>query len=257
MKKSNLKQVGVFKLVSVVLLLINLKTSYSQEFSKVEVGLQFSPIVGWMATDQQFSEGGTIGLGYEYGLNTIFNFKANIGLATGVFINQQGARITYDRTVVNSNGVTVVDEKYNFRPNLMYVRVPLTLKMITNEIGYMKYYGLFGPDISVLASSKMRFSGRDAINQFEFTEDTYRLGGAFFPLRMGLVLGGGIHYSIAGSTALVLGVQYNNSFLNQLKDNYNDKLNAVDQNGVERLINTESKENGRFQFFSLNVGVIF
>jgi hypothetical protein len=251
MRKSILKIAGV---ALVALASINLK---AQEYSTFEIGLQASPLIGWMASDQQFATGGTIGLGYEYGVNTIFNFKPNVGLATGIFINHQGAKTTFERTVSNADGNLIVDEKYNFRPELMYLRIPLTLKMITNEIGYMKYYGLFGPDLSILTSSKMKFSGKDGVSAKEFSEDTYRLRGAFIPFRFGLVVGGGVHYSIAGNTSLVFGVQYNNSFFNQVKDNFNDKLVAIDQTGNENLIRTESKENGRLQYFSLNIGVLF
>jgi hypothetical protein len=243
------------------LMLASTSIANAQEFSKVEVGLQFSPLIGWMNTEQQFMTGGSIGLGYEYGINTIFNFKPNIGLSTGLFINQQGAKLTYDRVLQDPDDATfiLIDDKYNFRPNLMYVRIPLTLKMITNEIGYMRYYGLFGPDISILASSRMRFSGTSSrpLQDLTFEEQSYKLGGAFNPLRLGLVVGGGVHYSIAGTTSLVFGIQYNNSFVNQIKDDFNGKLLGVNQTGNETEIKTESKENGRMQFFSLNVGILF
>ena len=99
--------------------------------SKFHFGLKASPSYNWMKTDGTGleSDGGSIGL--SYGLMTEFAISKNYAFATGLEITYRGGKYKY-----NSDS--------SYKQMLQYVEVPIGLKLKTNEIGYIKYYGLFG-----------------------------------------------------------------------------------------------------------------
>jgi opacity protein-like surface antigen len=129
---------------------------------------------------------------------------------------------------VNNVDSVFTDIGFNYRNN--YVTIPISLKLRTNEIGYFTYYGVFGLSNSILTSAKAKISdGPSFYNKEEFQfvnkdEDAEVISSATIEdnvrvFRFGLLLEAGTEYSISGSTALVLGIQYNNNLGGVLRSN--------------------------------------
>ena len=114
------------------------------------------------------------------------------------------------------------------------IEIPLSLKLKTNEVGYMKYYGMFGgvPGFIVKSTEDVESSNQDVLkdndkrgNQSDF---------AFF--NVSLHVGLGIEYNLGGSTAFTTGIHYTNGLID-----------------VWKLKNAQM----RMDAITLNIGVLF
>jgi hypothetical protein len=135
----------------------------------------------------------------------------------------------------NSSGTydTATQFRYKLENRIIkanYVNIPVALKMKTNEIGYMTYFGEFGANINVLVKSRVKKDegiqvpvGSNFVNEdLDMTKST----GLF---NIGLKIGGGAEYNVSGNTSIFFGVHYNHYFLNALKtnDKYLQKEDAL------------------------------
>ena len=83
--------------------------------------------------------------------------------------------------------------------DLKYIEIPIGIKLITNDFRRSRYYAQFGlySQFNIQARNGDKKAIGDDINFFE----------------MGYNLGGGIEYSLGGSTYLTAGLLYNNGFM--------------------------------------------
>jgi len=217
-------------LLSVSLLITG--TLLSQE-KKVALGLGISPTMNWFKADSEgiSSDGSTIG--FSYGLITDFNFGENYALASGIFINSFGGKL--QETHSDTSGVARIDKvKYHFQSIL----IPITLRMKTKEIGYFRYYGLFGfnPEFIINADKDIDPEGGDSQNDVGAMSEVSNFN-------FSLVLGIGLMYNLSGTTNFVLGISYNNGFIDMLSGS------AGVSNDVEKKATTNQ--------IALNLGVLF
>ncbi len=197
----------------------------AQDDVGVRFGLKLSPNTAWVRPDTRGlkSDGNTVG--YTFGLMADFPVGAsgNYYFSTGLNLNRIG-------------GTYVLDYKYVEGPNepertrplatdvrLTYLEVPLTIKMMTNEIGYMRYFGQVG----VGAAFNIRAKGditqpvlhADGVylSEFKTVEDEDLQSRTNF-FKASLIVGAGLEYNFSGNTSLMAGVQYNGGFINMLQD---------------------------------------
>ena len=81
-----------------------------------------------------------------------------------------------------------------------------------------------------------------------------------FFINMYLTIGAGVEYNISGNTSLVIGLTYNNGFINQLdkKANLIDDVNgkaAIDAFGDP--LYTEKDASANMNYVALNIGLFF
>ncbi|MEP7169437.1 MAG: porin family protein, partial [Bacteroidota bacterium] len=100
---------------------------------------------------------------------------------------------------------------YNY--TIRYIEVPLTLKMKTNPIGYIRYYGQFGlaPGFLIGAKGTEEHSDNKTLNDADAKERINNFN-------ISLVIGLGIEYNLSGNTNLLLGVIYKNGFSDVLNE---------------------------------------
>ncbi|HEX4887111.1 MAG TPA: porin family protein [Luteibaculaceae bacterium] len=192
--------------------------------TKVRLGLFVAPNIGWEKTgnDGISSDGGK--LGYCFGLNTEFQFSKRYALATGLHINKMGYGNTQNIAGIQLSTTT----------RSQYVEIPVTLKLSTNEIGYLTYFGKFGLAPSLSISDKFKDSKGAEGN----------LTNQIQPLRMALIIGFGAEYSISGDTRLFAGLDFNNGF-----------TNVYTRNAVTDAAGNKRKSINNF--VSLQLGVFF
>jgi len=224
-----------------------------------QLGLHFSPNIGWIKPTGDNITADGAKLGYSFGVITDFNITENYIFSTGAQLVNTGFAVTKpDVQQFTDNSGTKVSGygKTTSEVRLKYVDVPLTLKLRTNEIGYMRYYGKvgFGVGVNYKAMADEEFTyttgttqGATISNEEEDYDDEINL------FRAALIIGAGVEYNLSGNTSLIAGVTYNNGFTNIFsKDAYaaDGNGNAISQTDTEAAKSINN-------MIVLNVGILF
>lgn len=207
-------------------------------------GLHASPLLGWMKPDANgYSSDGSV-INFNYGFSTEFMLATNYTFATGIDILSCGGKLRYAAAMpIPDTDTNLSNVSLTRKYRTQYLQIPLTIKMRTNQMGDLTYYGQFGfttgfrlraksdDDVTYETgnASSVKIPDRDIKDQIHF-------------FRAGLLIGIGVEYSLGGSTALSAGLNFNNGFTDVLKAK-NNRL------GVE--------ENAISNFIELSLGVVF
>ena len=208
------------------------QSNYDEQ--KFHFGLKAHPVVSWARIDAEGVESEGIRIGFTYGLVTEFAFTKNYAFATGLDVSYRGGKYSQKLGGINSQTQTFEVIKVTRTQKFQMLELPLTLKLKTNEIGYIKYYGLFGgvPGFIVKATEDIESSNQDV---FKDRDDRSNQGDFSF-FNMSLIVGLGIEYNLGGSTAFTTGIHYKNGLIDILK---------------------EKKAQMRLDVVALNIGVLF
>lgn len=214
------------KKVSAILCVLALATATAQAQDKsVRFGIKVAPNFGWINPDTKELKNDGARFGYTFGLMGDFMIGANqnYAFATGLFLNNVGGKSTYPSDKQN----LIRESKYQ------YIELPLTLKLKTNEIGYMTYYGQigFGTAFNIRAKSDFdTFNERGEI--VRVTDEDIMDNTQLF--KASLIVGAGLEFNFSGNTSAMIGVTYNNGFTNINKDiKVGDKELKAKQNYLE------------------------
>lgn len=216
------------KLITLLVLSTIVITATAVTNNGLHFGLKAAPSLAWLRTDSKGLVSNGSKFGFTYGLITEFKFSDNYSFATGIDVTYRGGktRSTKESILANGNvGTTISDNSIT----LQYVEIPLTLKLKTNEIGYLTYYLQAGlaPGINIRARNDLKYSTQDkttgAVTTFESTNDD--ISSNINTLNLSMVIGGGVEYTLSGSTVLLAGIQFNNGFLD-VDDRTDYKVNS-------------------------------
>jgi len=260
--------------------------SFGQDFDKFKIGFKINPNVSWLTPqDKHLTQEGSSAR-FGYGLTADIMFSENYAIGTGLNIDNSGGKLHYFTTetkpgfvdITDSTQLAVVNTKMNSHKrnyNLKYLEIPLTLKMRTNEIGYMTYafqFGLgLGFNIKAMAndevlSSRLRTTSEDGtyylmkeINE-GYSEEKLNIKDEIKPLRLALIIGAGAEYNLSGNTSITAGITFNNGFTNIFRKE--EKGLKLDNEG-NPIFGNSSSEDETFQlkangsYVGLNIGIIF
>jgi hypothetical protein len=244
---------------------------FAQEGDKYHIGVKVSPNLGWIKPDTKYlaSTGNVFRFGF--GLVMDIHFTDNYAFGTGLNISQCGGKAEYFRKT-NEAGfdqISFMQRTYK----LQYGEIPFTLKLRTNEIGYITYWGQFGLGLGVNIRAKAddeidyRYSrsGNDgttweqsALASRSLEDEDIKDDISLF--RTSLIIAAGIEYTVSGKTALMFGVTFNNGFSDALKNNalQKDDRDEVIFGGVGSTDPpVTAKLKGVTNFLELNIGVMF
>jgi hypothetical protein len=157
--------------------------------------------------------------------------------------------------------------------NLKYAEIPITLKLRTNEIGYLTYWAQVGVglginikaksndeihykkvDISTSADSTTRWA--DATSVLDESIEAEDIGDDIGIFRTSLIIGGGIEYNLSGDASIVAGLLFNNAFNNILKGNGVENSNnepALNLDNTPKSFDLKAISN----VISLQIGILF
>lgn len=227
-------------------------------------GLKAIPMITWYKPDDaaKFESGGAM-LKFGYGLSTEFRLNKVAVIATGLQVDYDGGRINLKDTAYyflsRDNELIEPGDTANFTGestfrlnkrtyNTTYVTIPLTLKLKTNEIGYMTYYGQFGVNASVRARSR----ANDEVTPVPTDAHEKLLNSSDMQfMKLALNVGLGAEYNIQGSTSLVFGVNYINGFTNVARKESRYLFRTASNN------NNALKQDFRANAVQITVGVLF
>lgn len=207
--------------------------AHAQDDQSVRFGIKLAPNLSWVRPDTRGLESDGNKFGYSFGLLAEFpvGTAGNYRFASGLFLNTVGGGYTHEYTFVEELDGPEQTKALETDLNLRYVELPLTIKMMTNEIGYMRYFGQLGvsacfnirakADVETPILDESGFYTRGfVIRDAEDFQDHTNL------FRAALVIGGGVEYNISGNTNLLFGVTYNNGFTNINRRRFQESSNS-------------------------------
>jgi len=232
-------------------------SNYAQDEQRVRFGFTASPIFSWLQPDGQYLENEGTRLGLQYGIIADFIIDENnkYAFSTGVMVDNIGGSVR-DRQF--HNGDTLVTEFGDVKTTykLQYLNVPLTLKLKTNEIGYLTYFGQFGLDLGFNLKGRRDVEGN--YNGASIDEQGIDIISDIVPIRTALRVEAGAEYNLSGSTNLMVGLAWNNGLTNVLDFNQlesdADGRPVFTDNGV---LQQGPKLKAINNYFSLNLALFF
>lgn len=203
------------KILTGLFLLILSSSAFAQNNTERDYGFRLGltayPTIGWVKPETGKSNGAN--LGFAYGMLGDFDFARNYSFSTGLTITT----INGKSTEINPRPYAAANADpapYDLKYMLQYVEIPLTLKLKTEQIGYMRFYGQFGlsNDFNIGAKQNAELNGKSLAEDAGIKKDIN-----FY--RAGLIIGGGIEYDIARGSSITTGLTYNNGFTDISSDN--------------------------------------
>lgn len=253
----------MFQRIAIILLLVFcFSATKAQDDRPFRFGLKIAPNYGWLKPNiPEFEKDGVMPrLGFGYGLmgDIKFSESPNYLFSTGIEIAHHGGRLiepesqTVDGTRFNGK----VEQTYR----LQYLNIPLLLKMRTNQIGYMNYFGAFGLDagINLAARANRDYTWQGPANLQPEDEENVDIKNDIRALKLALNITVGAEYNISGNTNLYFGLSWHNGFTNVLKGRIIEPLSdgnpTLNDDGTP-VISQDKK--AAANYVSLDLGVFF
>jgi hypothetical protein len=254
-----MKKITLFTLLTLSAIITN-----AQDFQKFKIAARFSPGIAWMKPDSKYitNEGNVARFGF--GISMDIHFTENYAFGTGFEVTRMGGSLSYLNSGRYDGVDYVMSRTRDYR--LQYVEVPLTLKLRTNEIGYITYWGQFGivPGLNINAKGDDNVdflygktdTGWGETDRVSFSSEDEDIKNDVNIFRVGLLIGAGIEYSLSGNTALHVGITYNNGFTDVLDGDLvvtDDSDKPVFEGGNPKKNEMKSMSN----IVQLNLGIKF
>ena len=237
-----------------------LKAQNAAGYKPFSFGLKAIPSLSFVKSSVKDFKNANPALNFGYGLMAEFNFAPNYGFFTGIEINDNRGNIDYDRNVskvyyykdgdFKTPPFKIVSRAYSIK----YLNIPLLLKLKTNEIGVLKYFGQFGIDAGFRLKATATDKDTTGLQNPDVSIDS-----DINLIRLALNIGLGAEYNLAGNTSIVFGLNYSNGFTNFLKKESNylyiDKSIAPYSDGTPK--NPKLTQNAYNSYVALTVGILF
>lgn len=185
--------------------------------SALKLGLATYPNFGFIKVEQGKTNGNN--LGFTYGLFGDYAFTDNYYLATGLLVTSiNGNASIIDYTPYHNAQTSAL---YDVKLKMRYLEIPVSLKLKTQEVNDLRWFGQFGFTLGARIASKQDV---ELNNNIIAADASANKSTGFF--RAGLLVGAGAEYKVFGKSSLVGGLSYNNGLSNiakkgsQIKNHY-------------------------------------
>jgi hypothetical protein len=213
---------------------------FSQAKFPMKLGLKISPNIGWMVpgTKGYSSDGARIGT--TIGFVSDFYFAENYAFSTGINFQFINGSLNYSDSLLIEGASKLTNGEVFRKYNLLYLEIPVMIKMKTKTFGKVSYFGQigFGTGFRLKATVKEHFeptTGQPVDQQYDFNQGTTLI-------RESILIGIGIEYHVDESSRIMLGISYSNA-LNNILTGVNYKTNEI--------------EKSQLNFAELNIGFLF
>jgi hypothetical protein len=180
-------------------------------------GIHGNTGLAWMKSDQDSLEYQGMKLGYGWGFIGELTIADNFSFASGFDVNYTGGKLQkigvyhiYD----NDTLLSTCTANYRFQ----FLDIPLTLKMKTNEINYVTYFARIGGSIGICLNSKADYDYESISGSKTAGLPDQNLKDEKRFFRANFLIGGGIEYSLGGTTTALAELSFVNGLTYQLKD---------------------------------------
>lgn len=197
-----------------------------QAQQKIGYGIHADPVISWFSSDIKEVINDGARPGFNFGLTFNKYFSPNYSFSTGIsLLNAGGRLVSQDTTVMEFTSLKKILKLTTVLPNeaivykIQYLSIPLGLKLQTNQIGYITFFTDLGLDPKVVIGGKtdipsLNIKDEKAMNELRMFNLSYHITA-------------GIEYSLGGTTAMVLGLNFENNFLDITKDNGDQPVDKV------------------------------
>lgn len=221
--------------ITVVLLLSLFTYTAHAQFPPYYFGLKAAPQLSWMKPNADTYKSDGTKIGFSWGFIAEFNFTENHSFATGFNMLFNGGKLTFPAVQGNDTG------SMNREYSLKYIEVPLTLKMRTNDLNGIRYFGRIGLGSAFKIGAKKTDEFTPDEGSVIKSEKTNFDGVSFF--RESLIVGLGAELEIKEGPKMGVELSFNNGFTNILKD--------------KNTLDTSIEEKATPNFFELSFSVLF
>lgn len=259
--------------VVAILLVATMSLGHAQdndmEDRKFRFGLLASPNLGWLRPSiKDFEKDGLqsrLGFGYGLMMDWKFSDSPNYLLSTGINSTTNGGGLIepWDSLSITPGDTSYFYGKADRTYRLQYVNLPIQLKMRTNEIGYMSYFGAIGFDVGVRTRAF-------ANHNFEWEqsglvppdERDINIQNEIQLFRLGLNLSAGGEFNLSGNTNLFISASYHNHFTNMFRGTPQNRMLEPDGDGTPVLDTDGQAVIGKQRkavsnYVALNIGIFF
>lgn len=255
------------KLMLSVLVLSSLQTLVSAQIENLRVGVQFSPTMSWISTNDNLinrtssNVGITLGAISEYLMSESISFTAGIGLAFnkgGTLQHEHGGNFFTDSELSDdrfNTGEKPLPDGVKLKYKLQYVELPLGIKWKTEEKGYFRYFA----EAPILTIG-MRTQARGDIDGGDVASTKENIGPdvSFFNFQVGV--GAGVEYAISEGTSLVGGLYFNaglSDITNNAATKAIDNPDQAPSNPNDDYIIVPEDSKGRLSSITLRIAIMF
>lgn len=224
------------KQVFIPVLFIMLALQASALNDKLRLGIVASPGISWAKPMGKDLLKGKPRFGADFGLNVEYWFAKNYAFSSGLMGGLDGCNVSGRNYFENDTaGIKVRDvvEKYTFS----YISLPLHFKLKTNPIKESRFtlWGQVGANLNFTVSARATFSNPIptyysnltdpyiSIEKENIMKQSNEVGLSIPGFRSGFVdvrlaAGAGFEYAFDEKTSLLVGVFYQNGFINAIID---------------------------------------
>ncbi len=217
--------------------------AFSQDNKSMRFGMVITPQLDWerSGNTKLFAHDGVNGK-FGFGLTTEFKITDNVHFLTGIGGTFSGGGENYNLQdtvgyfVDKSQNLIKVSDVNGGSSSLVggsayrlihrdykttYVTIPVLLKMMTKPIGPFRYFGEFGGNIEILtkahANDQVELLTAKGYSSSTVTITDLNIYSDCIPFKASLNVGAGAEYTLSGSTAVVVSLNYYRSFLSLTK----------------------------------------
>jgi hypothetical protein len=247
------------KIVFILPILCILSLAGKAQEGELRFGIQASPSFTWMNTDDANVNRSGTNLGLKLAMLSEYYFRENYAFTSGIgFHFNSGGQMLFEEAGAYwsdsdlSPGLDTLASGAKLRYNLQYVEIPVGLKMRTREFGYVRYF--LQPSLVMGFRSQARgtidgrrFDGSSVGEDGEKINIRREVGG----LNLSWAIGGGIEYTLSGTTSLLAGLNLQFGFTDVTKNTgtYFDSSRDNEPRGE----NSRAKISG----LTLQLGILF
>ena len=203
-----------------IILLMTFSISNGQN---LQISLSADPVISWFSSDTRNVVNEGARPGFSFALQIDNYFTENYAFSTGITVLWMSGRLNYSDTLHLrfKNSELFVPGNEDIIYKIQYLSVPVGLKLKTNQIGYITFFSNIGLDPKVMIGGKADIPFSDITDE-NITEEL-RL------FNLGFHFTAGIEYSLGGNTALLIGLGYENVFLDTTKDYEDQPVDKIGQ----------------------------
>lgn len=227
------------RIVFLVLIVFILVGRADAQYKTVLLGLRGGFNMGWLKSPDSDYQNKGLTPGLSWGFVSEFYFMENYAVLTGFNIQYLKGRLEYPylQQVNPDSAVTgILQRKYK----LNYIQIPVCIKMKAGLSDKINFFGKVGFGagfrIDAKASDTFTYDQHTSESESDIKKDI-----SFF--RGSLILGLGVEYVIKGSTAVIMGLNYDNGFIDVLKGS-NPAFPGME-------------EKANLNFLELDIGIVF
>jgi hypothetical protein len=211
MKQFQINRLNLNKITLLIFLVILPYLSYAQQKPKMSFGIHIDPLISWFGSDIDAVSNKGSRPGFNFGLTYYRYFGPNYAFSTGINIISSGGRLVTNDTIsmgLNNKDVTVpANEAVIYK--VQYLSFPFGLKLQTNQIGYLTFFTDLGLDPKIVVGGKVKIG--DVVDNEKATSELNLFNLGYHALV-------GIEYAVGGNTAIVVGLGFENNFLDLTTD---------------------------------------